>query len=153
MMENGTVSDTDPTVTAKTINQMRKWRCYFNRKVSFLERIEKPQPGYGYTGDQMLKGLPELLRGETLLWYRNQRSTWAKWEDFLYAFREQYLPRRHRNQLQQQIQGRLQQEGESFGKYLTDIMTMMRRAGGFSRHEQVERIYDNMTPDLQLYIR
>jgi len=33
------------------------------------------------------------------------------------------------------------------------MMTLMRRAGGFSSAEQLKRIYDNMHPDYKLYVR
>jgi len=33
------------------------------------------------------------------------------------------------------------------------MMTLMRRAGGFSRTEQLETLYDNMHPDYKTYVR
>jgi len=55
------------------------------RKGLFLvpvERVEKLQQGYEFSGEQLLMGLPELLRGKTLLWYRNNRASWTIWEEF-----------------------------------------------------------------------
>jgi len=76
---------------AKVINQIRKWGCYFDGKdpLSFLERVEELQQGYGFSGEQLLMGLPELLRGETLFWYRNNPASWTTWEEFSREFRQQ----------------------------------------------------------------
>jgi len=66
------------TNIAKMINQIRKWDWYFDSKdlLSFLERVEELRQRYGFSRDQLLLRLPELLRGETLLWYQNNRDAW-----------------------------------------------------------------------------
>jgi len=33
------------------------------------------------------------------------------------------------------------------------VLTMMRRAGGYSDQDRIEQLYENMSPDYQLYIR
>jgi len=140
---------------AKIINQIRKWGCHFDGKdpLSFLERVEELQQGYGFSGEQLLMGLPELLRGETLLWYRNNRASWTTWEEFSREFRQQYLPRRYRAQIVREIQGHMQRPDEPFHKYATAMLTNMRRAGGFSQEDQIDRLYENMSPEYKLYVR
>ncbi|XP_032689773.1 activity-regulated cytoskeleton associated protein 2-like isoform X2 [Odontomachus brunneus] len=142
-------------IIAKTINQMRKWGCQFDGKdpISFLERIEELQSSYSYTDEQMLQGLPELLRGGTLHWYRNNRSTWREWKEFIRAFREHFFPYRFEFQMKQEIQRRKQEPNEIFRQYATDLATLMRRAGGFSRRDHIDQIYENMSPDLKMHIR
>ncbi|XP_032682487.1 activity-regulated cytoskeleton associated protein 2-like [Odontomachus brunneus] len=112
---------------------MRKWGCQFDGKdpISFLERIEELQSSYEYTDEQMLQGLPALLRGSTLHWYRNKKKAWKEWNDFTNAFREHYFPYRYKNQLKIEVQKRLQQANEPFRHYATELATLMRRAGGF----------------------
>jgi len=83
-------------------------------------------------------GLPELLRDETLLWYRNNRASWITWEEFSREFRQQYLPRRYRGQMVREIQGRMQRPDEPFHKYATAMLMNMRRAGGFSQEDQID---------------
>ncbi|KMQ87311.1 hypothetical protein RF55_13438 [Lasius niger] len=60
----------------KSINQMRKWGCQLDGRdpIAFLERIEELKIAYGLSDQQMLKGLPELMRGDALLWLRNNRE-------------------------------------------------------------------------------
>ncbi|XP_077280136.1 activity-regulated cytoskeleton associated protein 1-like [Temnothorax americanus] len=98
-------------------------------------------------------GLPELLRGDALLWCRNNRSNWQGWEDFCADFREYYLPRRYRATLVREIQTRLQKPDEPYRKFATEMLTMMRRATGFAEDDQVEALYNNMHPRYQMYIR
>ncbi|XP_032690004.1 activity-regulated cytoskeleton associated protein 2-like [Odontomachus brunneus] len=143
----------DPATVAKTINHMRKWGCQFDGKdpISFLERIEELRSSYEYTDEQMLQGLPELLRGSTLHWYRNNKKAWKEWNDSMNAFREHYFPYRYKNQLKVEVQKRLQKANEPFRHYATELATLMRRAGEFSRRDQIEQTYENMSPDLKLH--
>lgn len=146
---------TGPTDTTQIINQIRKWGCGFDGRDpwAFLERIEELSQGYGYTGQHLLMGLPEMLRGDTLLWYRNNRSQWRTWEEFCADFRAQYLPRQYHAQLRREINDRKQKNGEKYAKYATDLQTLMRRSGGYSAVEQVEQLYENLHPDYKLYVR
>lgn len=141
--------------TSQIMNQIRKWGCHFDGRdpLAFLERIEELRQGYGYSGEQLLLGLPELLKGDVLLWYRNNRDEWTTWKEFDQAFRQQYLPRRYRVQLTKEIQSRFQQPDEPFGKYATAMLTSMRRAGGFTAEDRLEKLYDNMSPAYKLYVR
>src|SRR5580765_1147237 len=140
---------------ATILNQIRKWGLHFEGKdpFAFLERLEELTRAYGYSDDWLLLGLPELLRGDPLLWYRNNREAWHTWAEFCQGFRLQYLPPGYRSQIKREIQGRRQQPGESFSKYATTLLTLMRRAGGFTAQEQTEQLYENLDPEYQLYIR
>ena len=61
---------------AKILNQIRKWGCPFDGRdpVAFLERVEELREGYRYSGEQLLSGLPELLRSDVLLWQITART-------------------------------------------------------------------------------
>jgi len=67
--------DTSPPL-GETMNLVRKWGCRFTGKdpLAFLERVEELRSGYGLTYEQLLRCLPELISGEPLLWYRNNRE-------------------------------------------------------------------------------
>ncbi|KMQ82790.1 hypothetical protein RF55_21865 [Lasius niger] len=73
---------------AKAMNQIRKWGCHFDGKnpMAFLERVEELRQVYGCTDGQLLLSLPELLRGDSLLWYRNCREAWTDWTGFCRDF-------------------------------------------------------------------
>ncbi|EFN65587.1 hypothetical protein EAG_15611, partial [Camponotus floridanus] len=107
----------------------------------------------GFTPTQLLKGLPELLKGDSLLWFRNYRDSWETWDDFERDFRRQFLPRRYTATLRREIMGRHQQSTEKFAQYVTVMMTLMRRARGYSRDEQLDMIYENMNPAYKHYVR
>jgi len=140
---------------ATILNQIRKWGLHFDGKdpLAFLERLDELKLAYGFLDDSLLLGLPEPLRGDSLLWYRNNRENWGTWGDFCQAFRTQYLPPGYQRALRQEIEGRRQLTGETFDKYATAMLTMMRRAGGYTKQDQLEQLYENMNPDYQIYIR
>lgn len=148
------ITATDTMDRMKLINQMRKWGHHFDGKdpLAFLERAEELRLGYGLEADQLLQGLPEMLRGDALLWYRNSYGSWATWDEFSNQFRAHYLPPDYQRRLKGEIQGHQQKAGESFRTYATTLLTMMRRAGGYSPQDQVAQVYENMDPEFQLYI-
>ena len=49
--------------------------------------------------------------------------------------------------------GRTQKIDELFQKYATAVLTMMRRAGGYSTRDKLEQLYENADPELQLYVQ
>ena len=143
------------TIDADILNQIRKWGCHFDGRdpVAFLERVDELRAGYGYSDEQLLRGLPELLRGDALLWARNTRDDWDTWERFRDDFKSQYFPPQYRKKLQREIFERRQKEHEKFATYSSQMMTMMRRAGGFTRDQQLTRIHANMRPLYKRHVR
>ncbi|KAL6417016.1 hypothetical protein ACFW04_014726 [Cataglyphis niger] len=134
--ENETGQNEPATDTTNVVKQMRKWGA-----------------GYAFPESAMLRGLPELLRGDALQWYRNNKHRWENWGQFDHALRTQFLPRRYRATLRREISDRRQRPGESFKKYVGDILTLMRRTGGFAAEEKYERIYENMRAEIKRYVR
>lgn len=119
----------------------------------FLERVEELREEYAYSDRHLLRGLPELLKGDALLWYRNTREAWATWGDFVEDFRATYFPPRYQMQLRNEIRDRTQKRGEAYLKYATEVLSLMRRAGGYSEEEKVEQLYHNLHPEYQWRIR
>ena len=149
------MADSHMTNSGKVMNQIRKWGCHFDGKdpLAFLERIEELRSSYQFTETQLLLGLPELLRGDSLAWYRNQRDDWESWEDFSQAFRQRFLPSQYQERLRREIYERRQKPGESYAKYSDALVTLMRRAGGYSRREKLDLVYQKLSAKYRLYIR
>jgi len=99
----------------------------------------------------MVDGILELLRGKALAWYRNFQEEWRTFDDFLRAFRRQYLSRQTR--LTREIQDCRQRLDEPFADYASDILTMMRRAGNFGADAKLDRIYENMRAEYKYSIQ
>lgn len=147
--------DPSPAHLADTMNLVRKWGCRFTGKDphAFLERVEELREAYGLANDQLLRCLPELITGDALLWYRNNREAWATWADFLAEFRLNYIPRRTNTELEREIRDLIQLPSESFGTFVTAMQTLMRRQGGMTASQQLDRIYENMNPAYRLYVQ
>jgi hypothetical protein len=140
---------------AKSTDRIRQWACHFEGTdpAAFLERVEELRDAYGYTGPQLFRGLPELLRGEAIMWYRNHRASWDTWEDFAEAFRSYYMPRRYFARLRREIRNRLQGPTEPYRRFAAELQTLMRRAGGYTADDQIEWLTENMQPRYKIYIR
>jgi len=68
-------------------------------------------------------------------------------------FKTVFLPHRYRLQLQDEIREQKEKTREAYLRYSTAVPSLMRRAGGYTEEEQVERFYQNMHPDYQWRIR
>jgi len=66
------------------MNQIKKWGCHFDGRdpLSFLERVNELHRQYRYSDEIIMDGLPELLQGEVLSWYRNFQEEWHTMDDF-----------------------------------------------------------------------
>lgn len=151
-------SNAGMTDTALLCNTVRKWNLRFDGKrgsdaISFIERLHELVESYEVAIDDVVKALPELLKDNALLWYRNNREFWAGFWDFLRDFQMQYFPPGYTLQLDDEIRRRTQGEGEVFRNYVVAISTLMRRRGGFTVHDKLDRIYMNMHPNYKLYVR
>lgn len=146
------LSDSDP---ARAMNQIRKWGCHFDGRdpLAFLERVAELRQAYVVSPEQLLLGLPELLRGDSLLWYRNSRDTWTSWEDFDRDFRRTYLSRRYIAQMRREIQNRMQRADEPYRKFEAAILTMMRRTGTYTVEDKLDTLYENLYPEYKTRIR
>lgn len=136
------------------LNQLRKWEYPFNGRdsVAFLKCVDDLCVRYGYSSEQLLKGLSELLRGDAVAWTRNNRDDWETWENFRNAFRLRYLPPRYLEELQRQIFDPATRK-QKIHSFADNMMTLMRRAGGFTREQRLTRIYANMRPESKIYVK
>lgn len=63
---------------ATVLNLIRKWNLHFEGKdpFAFLEHLAELKNSHRYPNKYLLLGLHELLRGDPLLWYRNNHEDW-----------------------------------------------------------------------------
>jgi len=156
MADTVTNQSTAVKEAANLCNVVRKWNLRFDGykdPISFLERLEELVTAYDIDRTLILKALPELLTGAALLWYRNFKDSWTTFESFRQSFEVQFLPLDYRRNLDDEIRRRTQGESEPFRSFLIALTTLIRRRGGFSRQEELDRIYTNMRPDYKLTIR
>lgn len=135
---------------------VRKWNLTYDGDrdpISFLERLEELMECYHISSEDILKALPELLKSKALLWYRNNREFWTNFDDFLESFQIQYLPPGYKRNLQDEIRLRTQGEDEPFRSFVVNLCTLIRRSGGYSLEEKLDRIYCNMRPEYKLTLK
>ncbi|KAG7198128.1 hypothetical protein KM043_005547 [Ampulex compressa] len=107
---------------------------------------------YRVSTSQLMLYLPRILRGPALQWYRNQRSKWNSWDDFLRAFRERYLSPSRTEELKRKIENRLQRPGEPARAFEDSLCALMRYHGGMTENQQIYKLYDNLPEDYQFNI-
>lgn len=140
---------------AQCCDIIRKWNVRFDGRedaMGFLERIEELRASYDLTGEAMLTALPELLKGDVLLWLRNNSSGWTQWKDFVEAFLRAYTTTDLASRLKRGVYQRMQKPTETMQAYVTEMLTMMRRCQ-FPEAERLDAIYDNMRTEYKFYTK
>lgn len=154
-----TMTDNSPSL----LDKMRKWGCYFDvwDPYTFLERIDELHRAYAFSNDEMLRGFPELLRGDALLLYRNEIRVISH-QELTNFLRLHYLSPYELSHLENQITSRHQGNNETFRSFVLEtfftfrfvnaLRTLMRRHGGFYLWREIDTIYWNMKPHIRLHI-
>jgi hypothetical protein len=112
---------------------------------SFLERLGELNLAYEVSDEAMLRAVPELLKGQALLWFRNNQGTWDAWKDFLISIKDRDLPTDIDDVLMEEIRLRTQEVEES----VADYVTLMRRlTKELSASEQLRLLMKNLRPEV-----
>ena len=136
-------------------DKVRKWGVKYEggkEPLIFIERIEELAKCYNIPLNVLLSMMPELLRNEALLWYRNNRSNWDSYQDFLSDFKLFFLPINFFENLMDDVRKRMQGMTEKFVDYVTNIQSLMRWTD-MSSDEQLDRIFKNCRAEYKLYIK
>ncbi|RZC40381.1 hypothetical protein BDFB_012852 [Asbolus verrucosus] len=123
------------------LNQVRKWNVTFDGKadaVAFIERVEELADSYQIPNGQLLRALPEMLRKQVSLWYRNNKQQWNSWYDFLADFKSYYFPTEFHDDLEEEISRRMQHENESGKDFLVHMQTLIRKHGRYSKERELK---------------
>lgn len=121
--------------------------------IEFLERLKEVAQICDEDVNHLVQVLPFCLRGDALLWYRNNNTTWKTWEEFREDFKLYFVPRNYEENLMGKIIAKKQTFRETFVEYLNGIHTLIRRYGKMTETEKLERIYENMNPKYKFYIK
>ncbi|KAH8349330.1 hypothetical protein KR084_007529 [Drosophila pseudotakahashii] len=140
---------------AKVAKQVREWTFKYDghdKPLEFLEQVEWSAVTYGLNADLIPRAMPELLQGRALKWFIANNRFWETWADFSRSFKEFFLPRGFMVKLADQVRQRKQAFTESFKDYMVNMQTLMRPLD-MSREEVLQRIIENSTPALRIFIR
>lgn len=140
---------------ANVCDRVRKWGIKYDGgkdPLGFLERIEELAACYSIAKDTLLNFMPELFKGDALLWYRNNKNNWKLYADFVADFKLFYLPDRFFENLDDDIRNRIQKPRERFVDYVTAIQSLMRWTNMTSR-AQLDRIFRNCRAEYKFYIK
>lgn len=138
------------------LNQIRKWNISFDGKsdaVAFLERIEELSEEYGISRRQLMRALPELLKGQAILWYRNRKHAMSTWNEFLEEFQTFFFPLEYKEDLEEEISRRSQRPQESGRDFIIHLQTLIRRHGGWTPRRELRCIYKRLLPEYRQHIR
>ncbi|KAL7726088.1 hypothetical protein ACLKA6_010135 [Drosophila palustris] len=120
--------------------------------LSFIERVEERATAHLIDLAHLSQAIPELLTGNASDWFRVSRLQGASWATFKQDFLDFFLPPRYFQRLEDQIRARQQRPGEAFKTYIVELRLLMKRAS-YSGVQELDRAYENLLPEYQLYIR
>lgn len=133
-----------------------RWGIHFNGStdgVAFMEQLQDVMDRYDVTHDEVMPILPELLAGTALAWYRNNRTDWKCWEDFVTDFQLHFYPTDYEINLEREISQRTQRPHETALKYSTALRTLIRRHGNMTPVQELYWLHRNMLPEYRMFVR
>ncbi|KAH8318945.1 hypothetical protein KR059_012932 [Drosophila kikkawai] len=134
---------------------MTKWGLSFDGTtdpLGFIEHIEERADTCRIDRRYLAQARVVLLSGRAESWFRTSGLQQASWVEVRREFLDFFLPPRYYQRLEDEIRTHLQLPNEPFKEYLVDLRLQMRRAG-FSPDRELERVYDNILPEYQLFTR
>jgi len=150
-----------PTRSSATeiYNALRKWNLTFSGArggdaEAFLVRVEEGRELFPVSDEDLFRCLPFFLSGTALYWFRNRRSEWRSWNEFVVAWRTRFGDPDFQFALRDEILRRTQGEHESVADYLTCMQALFDRLSPpWSMAEQLNYAHRNMLPRLQIAVR
>lgn len=141
---NSPISDcnrTEPEM-ARTINvtqrypRLHNWNLKFTGDNSgmslndFLIRVDVFAQSENIDNDQLLMNIHKLfpLNSKAYKWYWSNVSSFTDYNDFVRKIRLDFLPRNYDYFLKEEIDNRIQVDGETFSEFITDLKTLFQRA-------------------------
>jgi len=151
----------NPTRSTATeiYNALRKWNLTFSGArggdaEAFLIRVEEGRALFPVGDEDLFRCLPFFLSGTALYWFRNRRSEWQSWGEFVVAWRTRFGDPDFQFALRDEILRRTQGEHESVADYLTCMQALFDRLSPpWSMTEQLNYAHRNMLPRLQIAVR
>ncbi|KAM8702053.1 hypothetical protein ACLKA7_001968 [Drosophila subpalustris] len=143
-MQNTSRTDTPYRTIAEKVH---RWGIHFDGQsdpLSFIERVEERAAAHLIDLAHLSQAIPELLTGNASDWFSVSRLQGASWATF--------KPPRYFQRLEDQIRARQQKPGETFKTYIVELRLLMKRAS-YSGIQELDRAYENLLPEYQLYIR
>lgn len=134
---------------------IQDWGIRFNGSdpVSFLEDLIEKKTFYQASDKYVLTSLNVLFEEQVLLWWRNNRHFWNKFEEFVTDFRLVFFPPFYTEKLEEELVNRKQKVDENGLAFVTHMQTLARRLGNIDNSKLFNRIYRNLRPEYRLYLR
>ena len=113
----------------------------------FLERIGELAISRSISETALLRGLPELLSGSALMWYRQVRDSITSWDHFQQILKNKFQPEDYQFRLSKQIYIRTQSKHETVADYFFTMHTLFSRlARPMPEDQRLEILLRNVRP-------
>lgn len=112
---------------------VNQWRIQFsgvepnNNVHEFLAQIKLLQRAEGVSDQELLYAIVHLLDGRARQWHFNIYDKVGTWEQFVNAFKNEFLPTNHDYLLLSTIESRLQMKSETIGTYIIEMQSLFKR--------------------------
>lgn len=111
----------------------------------FLAELRMLQRSEGVTNYELFASIVHLLSGRARLWYRSWYDTFEDWDEFVAAFKHEFLPPKYDYRLLTSISNRRQKQSETFAEYLNVMQSQFNHlAIRIDEQHKLGIIEDNM---------
>ncbi|KAI5750819.1 hypothetical protein M8J77_001524 [Diaphorina citri] len=137
--------------------EIYKWKLRFSGddpQVSleaFLASVEDKRISRRVSERDLFAGVADLLEGTALQWYRNRRSEFHSWGEFVHSLRSSFQDPNYNENLLDEIRRRTQAPGERAVHYITKMEGLYSRLTlPVSEADKLRVISRNVSPEFQL---
>ena len=117
--------------------------CVFD----FLERLHELAESRCIADNELLRGIPEILSGTALQFFRQVKGTVVSWNDFCQQLKQRFQPDDYNYRLSKQIFIRTQAKSESVADYFATMSTLFSRlARPMLEEQKLEILIRNVRP-------
>lgn len=117
--------------------------CVFD----FLERLHELAESRCISNNELLRGIPEVLSGSALLFFRQVKGSVVSWSDFCQQLKQRFQPEDYTYRLSKQIFVRTQGKNETVADYFAVMDTLFSRLTRPMLEEQkLEILLRNVRP-------
>lgn len=113
----------------------------------FLERVSELAASRCIPDDSLWRGIPELLSGDALKFFRQIRDSTSSWSEFSRLLKERFQPDDYTYRLSKQIFMRSQGKSETVSDYFAEMRILFSRlARPMSEEQKLEILLRNVRP-------
>lgn len=144
---------TPPPTFIPSHSKVYKWGIHFDASGSpeslleFLDSVAELKHARGVTDSQLFAAASDLFRGDVKIWYRQNRSLVASWDELVALLKRRFLPSNYDSEIKILLDKAYQQPKENVSIFIARLETLYSRMSNKPPvEERIQHIRERLLP-------